>query len=253
MKLATLQRRFHRAITAREGDDDDSGWSAELRPGLRVYRNAYRARLLDCLRATFPRTVALTGEAPFAAAAAHHLIVHPPQGWSLDDAARGFDATLAELFPAEPEVAELAWLEWAMQEAFTGPERAAIDPAAFAALAAGWDDERWSRLVLSPVPTLTVRRTTADCTALWDSSETGFAGPQQTVPATVAVWRQGLRSRFRMVDDVEAAALGMVGEGIAFGALCEAMVKRLGAEHGIAESGRLLGQWIGDGMIALEH
>ena len=91
MKLARLQHDFHRAITASEDDGDDTGWDAPLRPGLRVYRNAYRTRLIECLRATFPRTLALTGEDAFTAAACHHLIVHPPRGWSLDDAARGFE------------------------------------------------------------------------------------------------------------------------------------------------------------------
>lgn len=248
MKLAALQRRFHRAITASEGEDDDTAWPPELRPGLRVYRNAYRARLLECLRASFPKTLLLTGDAAFEAAACHHLIVHPPQGWTLDDAARGFDTTLAELFPAEPEVAELAWLEWAMQEAFTGPDGEAADPAAFAALSTGWDEADWSRLRLVPVPTLTMRPTATDCAALWEGREAAAASP-----TTVAVWRQGLQSRLRLLDDAEAAALGIIGTGIAFGTLCAAMVERLGPEQGIAISGRLLGQWIGNGMIALEQ
>src|SRR3546814_3597676 len=87
-----------------------------------VYRGNYRSALVEAMRSTYERTEKWVGEAAFRRAAAHHLIAHPPSSWTIDDAGAGFDRTCAELFANDPEVAELAWLEWTMLEAFTAPD-----------------------------------------------------------------------------------------------------------------------------------
>ena len=95
MSLLELQRRFYTSVTS-EGADLETGWPVEIRPGLAVYRHAYRARLIDCLRESFEKTWSWIGDDAFDAAALQHLSEHPPRSWTLDDTARDFTATLAK-------------------------------------------------------------------------------------------------------------------------------------------------------------
>lgn len=77
MSLAALQREFQTAIV------NDCATTAGAREGgLAIYRNAYRARLLDCMRESYDRTWTWMGDEAFSAAACHHLILHPPGNWT---------------------------------------------------------------------------------------------------------------------------------------------------------------------------
>ena len=53
-----------------------------------------------------------------------HVARVPPSSWTLDAYPRDFPATLAPLYPDDPEVAELAVLELALAEAFVGADAA---------------------------------------------------------------------------------------------------------------------------------
>ncbi|MBL8645955.1 MAG: putative DNA-binding domain-containing protein [Sphingosinicella sp.] len=249
MTMVDLQRRFHAAVTS-PGETAFEDWDPVLRPGLAVYRNAYRARLIECLRSTFEKTWTWIGDESFDAAAAHHLIVKPPQSWTLDDAGAGFDETLAQLFPNDPEVAELAWLEWQMQQAFIAADDPALDAAGFAALSKDFTEEAWASLRVSFVTGMRSRRVRTDCGAVWTAIATDREIPADILLAearTLVVWRQGLSPRFRMLGS-EAAGLETLQQGGTFGDMCETMVKRLGAS-GIEEAGRALGVWIAQGLV----
>ena len=113
-------------------------WTARHAAGMDVYRNAYRARLVDALRDTYPCTARWVGEDAFQQAAAHHAITHPPKSWTLDDVGEAFPDTLRELFAGDPEVAELGWLEWAMHRCFVAADAAPIDAAGFSAATASF-------------------------------------------------------------------------------------------------------------------
>lgn len=250
MTLIEQQRAFHAAIVCADDDSVEIG-DERLRPGLEIYRGAYRARLLDALRATYARTAGWVGDDSFNVAASHHLISNPPRSWSLDHAGDGFAETLAGLFPADPEVAELAWLEWAMERAFTCPDVAAAD---FALTTAGFGEDDWTALRLRPSPGLMRRKVSSDCAAVWRSAVEGGVPPiaiQLERPATLIVWRKHFEPRFRLLDPVEADALALVCGGESFGALCEAMIERLGPDAGIAKAGALLGAWISEGVVTL--
>lgn len=250
MTLIDLQRRFHASVTG-VGEMTFEDWDPALHTGLSVYRNAYRARLIECLRSTFEKTWTWIGDESFDAAAAHHLIVKPPRSWTLDEVGAGFDETLAQLFPGDPEVAELAWLEWQMQQAFTGPDEPVLDAVGFAALSKDFTEATWASLRLSFVTGMRSRRIQADCEAIWTAIATDGDIPAAILlaePRTFVVWRQGLSPRFRMLGTEETAGLEVLQQGGSFGDMCETMVKRLGAP-GIEEAGRALGAWIAEDMI----
>lgn len=254
MTLVDLQRRFHSAVT-RPGETAFEDWDPALRPGLAIYRNAYRARLIECLRSGFEKTWTWIGDESFDAAAAHHLIVKPPRSWTLDDAGADFDETLAQLFPNDPEVAELAWLEWEMQQVFTAPDEAALDAEGFAALSKDFTEATWASLRLSFVSGMRSRPVRTNCEAIWEAIATDGNMPADMLlaePRTLVVWRQGLSPRFRMLGADEVAGIEMLQQGGTFGDMCETMVERLGST-GIEDAGRALGAWIAQGFVRKIH
>jgi hypothetical protein len=237
--------------------DDDAalpeGWGARHAAALEVYRNNYRSSLVEALASTFERTQRWVGEDSFRRAAAHHVIAHPPGSWTIDAVGEGFDATLAELFANDPEVAELAALEWAMHRAFVAGDAASLTAPDFAAQTAGFSEEDWGELGFAVTPgarLLTVRH---DVGALWNAlKDEDFAAPDigLAAPHALLVWREGLRPVFRLMDEADGAALALALRGDDFGEICAALVDRLGDDAGTARAGALLGQWLQDGLIA---
>lgn len=252
MDLADTHRAFQAQILS-EDAPIPADWGTRMLSGLDVYRNAYRARLISALRTIYERVWTWIGDEAFDAAAAHHLILNPPKSWTLDDAGQGFDNTLAELFPDDPEVAELAWLEWTMQTAFTAADVEALDATSFASRTANFDEEDWARLRLSLVPSLVVHTIHSCCADIWRAIATGGNAPDRLLlvtPATLIVWRDGLQPRFRQLAHEEAMALAALRDGSTLGDICAAMVPTDGEERAAAEAGVMLGRWIGDRMIA---
>lgn len=248
MTLADLQRRFLGEISAPDDSEVASVFPPAMQTGLAVYRNGYRARLLEAIKASFPRVQALVGEEGFAAAAAHHLILHPPSGWSLDEVGRGFDTTLKALFPNDPEVAELAWLEWEMQQMFVCADENALHPQEFARQVQHYSGEDWQHLRLQFRPGLQLRWMHSNCAATWEGAAGDTATEVSTEPALLLLWRQNLEPRFRLLDAEEADALRIMQPGGSFGEMCERLLASSGA-HGVQLAGAILGRWVEQGLI----
>ena len=228
-------------------------WPTDMRAGLAVYRTAYRSRLIDCLRGAFDKCRQWIGNDSFDAAAAHHLILHPPSSWTLDDLGLGFSDTLGELFPNDPEIAELAWLEWEMQQIFTSPDGQVLAAADFADQASHYSEDDWLDLRLAFFPGLAKRIVTTDCAALWSAIDSATDVPPLDLPgpdAILLVWRQNMRSQFRLLDPAEAIGLPLMQSGASFEQLCAALVDACGDDAGVAAAGTMLGRWMTDGLVS---
>lgn len=228
------------------------GWNARRAAGMVVYRNAYRARLVDVLRDTFERTARLVGDAAFRQAAAHHLITHPPASWTIDLAGDGFPETCAELFVNDPDVAEVAWLEWAMHSAFTAGDCEPLMPAGFAVATAGYETGQWEGLCLNFMPGTTVRPVTHDLVKLWAT----LAEPVQPSDVVelretqwVLVWREAERPTFVLVPAVEGRALADLWGGGTFGALCASLADTIDPNEAATKAGAMLLNWLEMGVI----
>jgi len=252
MSLPQCQRAFM-AQVLEEDSPLPSGWNAGMSAGLAIYRNAYRARLLGALGETFPRTQQWVGEENFARAAAHHLIQHPPGQWSLDHAGKGFPGTLAQVFASDPEVSELAALEWDMHMAFVATDFVALDRDGFALATAEFGEEDWAGLRLMPVPGLVIRPLRSAAIAIWSALAAGEGAPTDMLlerPTEVLVWRDGLTPVFRSAAPEEAACLRTLMCGGSFGAVCEFLAeRRRDASSAAAEAGTMLQRWLEDGLL----
>ena len=146
LTLHKLQERFAAAVIG--GDackvagsiiDDAPGAAARLG----IYVNHFRVTLIDALKATFPVVRQLVGDLFFQAVARRYVRVAPPAHPCLFAYGGGFPAFLERL----PEAGSLAYLadvarlEWAINEAWHAPDAPAVDEGAAARLiAAGFSD-----------------------------------------------------------------------------------------------------------------
>ena len=244
MSLYALQRDM-RAWLVGEDELAARRMGTAAAPGLRVYQNNYRAQLVACLEESFAPTRDWIGGAAFHEAVVAHIDRVPPSSWTLDAYPRDFPATLAMLYPDDAEVAELAWIDCALGEAFVG-----IDAAALTA-----DDVvsvDWDHAVLHFTATVDLSDLTTNATAIWAALAEGETPPAVEPLAetgAILVWRQGQVAQFRAIDGHERQALLSARAGLSFADFCAAMVEAQGEDAGIARAGALLGQWLRDGMI----
>ena len=122
MKLATMQRQM-RGWLLNGAEANAVRLAGEDRAGLHVYQNNYRSQLAGCLEQTFPHLRTLMGHEAFLHAAVAHIARRPPQAWTLDAYGERFGETLRALHPDNPDVHELAWIEWALTTAFVATWR----------------------------------------------------------------------------------------------------------------------------------
>lgn len=213
--------------------------------GLAVYHYAYRAQLKACLRDTYESVWAWLGDGAFERAGSLYVEGHPPSSWTLNDYGHDFAKTLAELYPRDAEVAELAWLDWTMRRAFEAPDHTAVDVSAFV-------DIDWERAAFDFDPALTVGVLTTNAAAIWSALADEALPPRAerlSAPAQVRVWRDGYSPRFKTMEQPEARALRNALAGAPFAEICETLLGVVPAETATQAAGEILAGWLLDGLI----
>lgn len=241
MRLAKLQRTFSESLR------DDFARSSLLiaGEGLRVYRNNYRVQLRSALKSSFPKLVDWLGDTAFERAAATHIALHPPRSWTLDHYGYNFAVTLEALFPDDPEVAELAWLDWAMDEALVAPDEPPLSVAYLAAV--DWDKARIA--FVSSLRACIVRSNAAD---IWTAIDTQLTTPPPvslSEPNAILVWRGEESPCFRVVSRHEFELVSAMIDGSNFAEACGTLSQQLGAERAVAAAAEMLRRWLGDTLI----
>lgn len=214
--------------------------------GLAVYHNAYRAQLIDCLRDTYEKLAAWLGDDAFEDAARAYIEANPPRSWTLSDYGASFGEALATAYPDDPEVAELAWLDWTLRRAFEAADSDPID-------ASGLADVDWDQAVFTFVPTLTLNLVQTNCAAIWSALVTETMPPpaQRLSGAnTIRVWRAGLAPQFKTIPPAEARALQLAMAAFSFGEICKIAIDEPDESKAVAAASQLLAAWLSDGIIA---
>lgn len=245
MNLATWQNDFRQWLLS--GDADDArvfGERATL--GLDIYQNNYRTQLIRCLGVSYPAITRWLGDDAFREAAIAHIETHPPRGWTLDTYGKDFEDTLSALYPHNPDLHELAWIEWALSEAFVATDAPALSRDTL------WQVD-WEGASLGLTPSLRLRTATTNADTIWqalqDDTATPPDGQMLDAPGGLILWRRDYTSRLLRVDAVEYAALRSVQDDPRFETLCEHLVTRLGEDAGIARAGTLLANWLDAALI----
>jgi hypothetical protein len=244
MNLHAMQRDFRRWLTSSEAAPARRLTGGDRR-GLAVYQNNYRAQLVGCLEATYPHLRTFIGAAAFHHAAAVHIGRHPPRAWTLDAYGAGFGATLGAIWPANPDLQELAWIDGALASAFVARDAGPLDPARLAAV-------DWERARLDFAPSLHEALLTTNAADIWTALQDGGPAPAAAMlaaPAGVVVWRRAHVARLRVLDLLDHEALALARAERSFAAPCALLVARLGADAGVARAGALLADWIASELL----
>jgi hypothetical protein len=244
MSLATLQRSLQAHITGTLPPPEPTAESliapTALR-GLPVYGHAYGATLTEALRDTFEKTALWLGDEAFDEAAREYIRQNPSRSWTLADYGAALPEMLAAHYPDDPEIAELAWLDWDLRQAFAAAA-AAGRPDADALQAIDWEAARFDF-----APHVTCRATRTNVAAIWNGIAEDMAVAVEILSeqAGVLVWREGLSPQFRSCPGFERAILEMLRTGERFGPAC--------AQSGASpdQIGAALAQWLADGLISV--
>ncbi len=235
--LANLQARIQSAVMA---ETDLS------LPGLEIYRNAYRQRLVEALAVDYPMLSRWLGRDRFHELAAGYLTTHPSRHFSIRWIGRHLPEFLQRTGPLE--WAEMAAFEWSLSLAFDCTDAEPIGPDTLAAI----PPQDWPHLsfVLAPGLSLLTLRTSVP--KVWKALQDQVSPPDctdQPEPVSWMVWRHRLRCFFRSMDGPEAHTLRLIKSGTAFAEVCADLAGQdlsTDAAHQVAQ---WLHRWVEEGLV----
>lgn len=224
----------------------DSGLAGRIGggSGADVYLNNHRASLIACLDGHYPQLRPWMGDEAFEGAAAHHVETAAPASWTLDAYGADFCSTLDRFYPEDPELSDLARLEWALEQAFVAADAVPINVVDLGAL--DWDD---AVLRLIPSAKILTIGTNADALllALWEGSP-----PPEVLshaqPVNLLIWCADFTPRFRPLNLEESELMARLMCGAGFAEICKTLARRHGGAKAIGIAGAYLANWTTSGI-----
>ena len=219
---------------------------------LGIYGNAYFARLMECLRESFPALEHALGSELFDEFSLGYLQRYPSQSYSLCHLGDQFAQHLQETRPDAQEsqaghvdwpdfLIDLASLERNIEQVFDGPGSEGDSPLELAQLEA-IDPDRWPEMILHPVPSLRLlafRFPVNDYyTAFRQDKNPDMPPPREQY---VALNRRHYVVRRLEIEPLEYQLLEKILEGNSIGQVIEAVT--LSANLELAELANLLQKW----------
>jgi hypothetical protein len=251
MQLRELQRAFQdrvllgeHAIEPEFHDRHRSDFDARLD----VYVGGYRTRLIEALGTTYPVLKAALGD-EFEQRMRVYIDSTPSRHYSVRHYGAGVAQHLVATDPggAGSVLAELARWEWTLADVFDAPDDESLTVAALAAVPpAAWP-------TLSFALRACVRRfeTHTNVVQWWRAANGLCDAPDrlaEAIPVPWLLWRRGVKTLFRSLDEVEATLLDEAGAGATFGMLCERMADTDASAVALRAASLLRG-WVADELL----
>jgi hypothetical protein len=219
--------------------------------GVEIYRNAYSSRLREALENDHPALASYLGDELWARLCEGYIATHPSTVRSLRDFGASLPGYLraTEPFAASAQIAELAELERRLLDCF---DAADSDRAVWEALLAA-PGAAWPGLRLRFHPSLQLHRVAWNSVEIWRALKAEQT-PPSAMPASSSHWllwrdADGV-TRFRSLDEVEAAALMHFLSGGDFSQSCEQLLRWHPAQQVPATAVAMLQRWCDEGVIA---
>ncbi len=215
-------------------------------PGLEVYCNAYRLRVIEALAADYPVLARWLGQDQFARLACDYVAAYPSGHFSIRWIGRRLPDFLHHTGP--PEWEEMAAFEWALSLAFDCLDTVPIEPDVLTAIPA----QNWPQLRFQLHPSLSLLALHTPVPRVWkalQAQEVPPDCPHSSTSVNWMVWRRGLQLFFRSLGDAEAQTLRMLWEGSEFAEICVALSDRdlpTDIAHQVAT---WLHRWMEEGLI----
>lgn len=253
-KLGSLQSTIQQAIL---GDKPEAvslvrdPVKGTPRARLDIYRNAYGMRLAEFIANDHPKLKCYMGEAKFTALAHAYIAQHQSRNLN----ARWYSRYLTEFlrnapaYARKPELAELAELERALNDAFDSVDAPVVTMKELAAI----DPEQFGSMGLDVSPSVRRFKVRTNVTSLWASLRCDELPPHPIMldaDQELLVWRQGAASRFRMLGNEEAMALDAAQDGVSFSVICEMIATMDDPETAAVRAATFLRGWLEAEIIA---
>src|SRR5882757_1640215 len=229
MRLVELQWNFQQHLLM--GDDAilESVVDAPPLPAaerVKIYRNAYRVRLLDALKDTYPVLFKILGDEVFENLGDAFIDAHPSVHRSIRWYGRELSDFLAQRPPyaEQPILAEIARFEWTLSEVFDAADAAPVGRDALLAV----DPEIWDQLGFVFHPSLRLLNLAWNTVAVWQAMSRDEDPPQ--------------------LDAAENASLEAGLSGKRFGEICAVLRAWLPEEEIPLRAATLIGTWTDSGI-----
>lgn len=244
LPLAAVQRHFADQVLAgalpqATPDDPVTG-------RLPIYHHAYRARLADVLADTYAKTFLYMGSDSFDVHARAFAVAHPPQTRSLNRYGEGLVEALRVQYPDNPELHELAQLDWDLRTRFDSADVPTLETAAAQA------SDTWTTRPGVLHPSALLRTITTNVVGVWNAIHTDDDVPEAvalSAPATLLVWRKGHQPHFRTLDTAESAWVQAMHAGASVHDACAALLGSGLWKGDPTVLGGWLAQLLDDGLV----
>jgi uncharacterized protein (UPF0276 family) len=252
--LQTVQAQWSAYILDRDDAHSSSALTGASPQRLGIYHHAYRARLAEVLADSFAKTALYMGTDTFAEQAQIFAVQFPPRTRSLGRYGEGFPTFLAHSFPNNPELHELAQLDWDLRTRFDSADAPALDAAAVQA-ADPAQEHNWLTWTQPLHPSLLLRNVTSNVVQIWRAIDDDTDVPEVQLlhaPKTLAIWRKGQQPHFQTLDADEAAFIRHLQAGSSI----ESAANTLAGTARLPDPGRLAGwlqAWLRDGLLGQPH
>lgn len=242
--LAAVQRHFADRVLANALPPE---MPEDLITGrLPIYHHAYRARLAEVLADTYAKTCLYMGSDTFEAHARDYAVAHPPRTRSLNRYGEGLVGTLRAAYPDNPELHELAQLDWDLRTRFDSADVSTLETAAAQA------SDTWTTRPGVLHPSALLRAITTNVVGVWNAIHTDDDVPEAMAlpaPATLLVWRKGHQPHFRTLDAAEAAWVQALHAGASVHDACAALLGSGLWQGDPTVLGGWLAQLLNDGLV----
>ena len=251
LELTGLQIAFHDHLLSQPSaiaQEVIAGGRISVAHRLHIYHNAYRVRLLENLRDAFEKTWAYLGDATFETSALAFIEANPPQHRNLRWHGAAYPEWLANQFPKDQDIAELALIDWQLRHAFDGPNATPVDAAQLAELA----PEDWESVGFQFAPTLFIAPLRYNTVGIWhalDQEQVPPIAEVLTEPSWLLIWRKAWQPHFRTIQAVEHAALTQLQSGAAFATVCASLSQQFSEQEATTVAAEHLRTWFLDELI----
>jgi len=206
---------------------------------LGIYHRAYRLRLCEVLRDSFAKTSAYMGEL-FDQHASEFAVAQPPALRNLGRYGASLPAFLQQTYPDNPELAELAQLDWDLRSRFDGADALA---ATLDALQPNDEGNIPCLTKSSPLhPSVVLRNSHSNAVKLWRAIDDDTEVPEVQLDdsgAGLVVWRLDLQPHFMRLDAAQYRFMQALDQGSSIQDAAQSLV-----DTEVLSTPELLGAWL---------
>ena len=205
-----------------------------------IYHRAYRLRLCEVLRDSFAKTCAYMGSDLFDGQASVFVMQQPPTERNLGRYGAALPAFFQQIYPDNPELYELAQLDWDLRSRFDGVDAPALT---VEALAPNTNGEIPCLSMASPLhQSVVLRNSRTNALKLWRAIDDDVEVPevqQQEVGSGLVAWRWDLQPNFMSLDAAQYSFMHALAAGASIQDASERFV-----DTEVLPSPEVLGAWL---------